>query len=348
MKAAWQSGKKNATGPLFLFVSLTNSHSSSAAWPCLLCVGGEMLHRSDFFFFRTSHCRHLCPFFSSPAAFLSPCLASALFTLFKFLPLSSPLYNILSSLFFLCPDQFSSPFSQPLRAPPPLSHPPSTLQPPYVSPVTLSSSVLCSSSLPALAKWQKEAVGGLASCISYMHYSCALQSVWVLVVCWLFTGTHGPRERALCAGHRVWWRSCTDGTTNFLISALRLSLSWRWKPQWVSLLHRSTFKYKRRQFSKKQECLFCVSHNSTGRLFTTKPSGSLFFSTDWRPAKISVKSPLMLLWETCPCLLLAKISVCLAAHFPRHHIGTERLFSLLFRARPVRTVNWTGWYEILI
>lgn len=110
-------------------------------------------------------------------------------------PLQYPVLTLFSFFFSL--------FSAPQCPPPPLSHPPSTLQPPYVSPVTLSSSVRRSSTLPALAKWQKEAVGGLASCISHMHYSCALQSVWVLVFCWLFTGTHGPCERALCAGHRV-------------------------------------------------------------------------------------------------------------------------------------------------
>lgn len=157
-----------------------------------------------FFLVHTSHCRHLCPFFSSPAALLSPCLASALFTLSKILPLPSPSTISCPYSFFFPLTNSLLPFLSPLRAPPPpLSHPPSTLQPPYVSPVTLSSSVLRSSSLPALAKWQKEAVGGLASCISHMHYSCALQSVWVLVFCWLFTGTHGPRERALCVGHRV-------------------------------------------------------------------------------------------------------------------------------------------------
>lgn len=181
--------------------------------------------------------------------------------------------------------------------------------------------------LPALAKWQKEAVGGLASCISHMHYSCALQSVWVLVFCWLFTGTHGPRERALCAGHRAWWKSCTDGTTNSLISAL--SLLDESTREWVYFTDQHSSAKWGGFLRQDQECLFSVSPNSTDRLFTTKCSPSLFLPADQRPAKISVKSALMLIWETCPRLLLARISGCLAARLPLHHIRIQRLSSLL-------------------
>lgn len=109
-----------------------------------------------------SHCRHFCPLFSSPAALLPLCFATALFTLFKILPLPSPLCNILSFLPFLSPDQFSFPYPFPFSQPLSLRAPSSF--PPFFDPSTpLRLSCVCASllfMLPVLAKWQKEAVGG--------------------------------------------------------------------------------------------------------------------------------------------------------------------------------------------
>lgn len=94
----------------------------------------------------------------------------------------------------------------------PLEPPPALLSPPASNPHS-PSLLLCSLffSWPVLAKWQKEVVGGWASCISPMHYSCALQFVWVQVLLCLVWGTHGPHERALCVGHRARWRSYMMG-----------------------------------------------------------------------------------------------------------------------------------------
>lgn len=132
-------------------------------------------HISFFSHFFKSHCRYLCSFFSSPAALLPHSFTTALFTLFKILPLSSsPPISCPFSLFFaLTNSLFSipSPFLSPLE-------PTSPLYPPYVFPVSLSSSVLRSSCCPC---WQsgrrrrsETKLAALAPCI--IHVPCSL---WV-------------------------------------------------------------------------------------------------------------------------------------------------------------------------
>lgn len=109
--------EKNATGLLFLCVYLTASRSSmSAARLCLLSVEKCCIDQIFFSPLKafTSHCRHFCPFFSSPAALLSHCFATALFTLFKILPLSSPLtISCPFSLFFALTNSLLPRFSAP-------------------------------------------------------------------------------------------------------------------------------------------------------------------------------------------------------------------------------------------
>lgn len=150
--------------------------------------------------------------FYSTAALLSHCFATALFTLFKILPPSASPDNILSFLPFLSPDRFSSVnlvrlFFCPLLFP--------TLSQPS-NPHTSFSPVSLLLSAPVFSRlsWhsgRRRRSEGAASCISYMHYSCALQLVWLF--CWLFTGTLGLVNE-LCTVNRAWWKSCTDGTAN--------------------------------------------------------------------------------------------------------------------------------------
>lgn len=87
---------------------------------------------------------------------------------------------------------------------PPHPHPrPRPLQKPYVFPVSLSSSVLRSSRCLCWQRGRRRR--SEASCISYMHYSCALQSVWVLVFCWLLL-VHMCCVKDLCV-----WDTGPDG-----------------------------------------------------------------------------------------------------------------------------------------
>jgi len=128
--------------------------------------------------------------------------ASALFTLFKILPFFSP-FNILSFLSFLCLDQFSflcsCPFSQPLYSP----HLSSAATPTrlcwaFAPPVLHSSSCLC---------WQsgrrRRLEAELAALAPYIiHVPCSLYVSWSCAG--FSSGTHGPRERALCVGHKAY------------------------------------------------------------------------------------------------------------------------------------------------
>lgn len=159
-----------------------------------------------------SHCRHFCPLFSSPAALLPLCSATALFTLFKILPLPSPLCNILSFLPFLSPDQFSSPYPFPFSQPLSLRAPSSF--PPFFDPSNPPMSFLCVCLSPLhVACVGKVAEGGgrrpelaaLAACI--IHVPCSLRgSRYSAGFSLGHTGI-----TPLCTGQWARWKSRADG-----------------------------------------------------------------------------------------------------------------------------------------
>lgn len=88
--------------------------------------------------------------------------------------------------------------------------------PPFFNPATPLMFFSCVFLLPVLAQRQNEADRGLASCISHMHYSCALQSVCIWVFRCLSLGhmglmnklcvpSTGPDGRAAQMGLLISW-----------------------------------------------------------------------------------------------------------------------------------------------
>lgn len=304
------------------------------AWLCLLST----LHISASPPSFISHYRYLCSSFSSPVALLPHSFTTALFTLFKILPLSSPppiscpfsLFFALTNSLFSIP----SPFLSPLE-------PTSPLYPPYVFPVSLSSSVLrCSCCLcwqSGRRRRSETKLAALAPCIIHVPCSlCESRSLlafhWDIGALWISTmcGAQGLLEEL----HR-WDYQFLHFCTLLLMKALGGE----------SLSHRSTFKCKMRWFPyTRSRCLLSVS---TARLFTTKYSPNVFFSPNRGPARVSDISALMFIWKTCPLLLFAKLSACLAEFLSSPHQDSKAVL-FAFRAGPARTVNCTGLYEILI
>lgn len=128
----------------------------------------------------TSHCKYLCSSFSSPAAFLLRSFTTAFFTLFKILPLSSPLpiscpfspFIALTNSLFSVPSPFLS-----------LSEPTSPLYPPYVFPVSRSLSSCCLCWQSGRRRRSETKLAALAPCI--IHVPCSLcESRSLLVFHW--------------------------------------------------------------------------------------------------------------------------------------------------------------------